>query len=130
MKSDFTDLNRHRIRSGRLASDDSAGRNGAFAFRRGKTELFCICSDGAGWEHVSVHARGFDLKQRTPTWEEMCWIKSQFFEAEESCVQYHPRESAYVNNHAHCLHLFRPIDVPMPEPPEILVGIKELGVLK
>ena len=55
------------------------------------------------WDHVSV-----SLKTRTPTWEEMCHIKSLFFADEEVVMQLHPAKSAYVNYHPFCLHLWRP----------------------
>jgi hypothetical protein len=137
MKPDFTTLNRHRIRSGPMGSGDDAGRNGAFQFRRGKVDFIVICSDGsetpeglAHWEHVSARCRGLDLKERCPTWEEMCFLKSLFWEPTECVVQYHPPESEYVNNHHAVLHLWKPVDVEMLAPPSILVGIKEIGTLK
>lgn len=35
----------------------------------------------------------------------------------------------HLNNHDHCLHLWRPIGKDFPVPDSILVGVKELGVL-
>jgi len=126
MKADFTELNRHRVRTGRMGSDDSEGRNGMFVFRTGKIDLICICSDGYGdvcdWEHVSARARGLDLKERVPTWEEMCMLKDLFFEPEECVVQFHPPHSEYVNCHKHVLHLWRHKHVEIPRPPPELVG--------
>lgn len=137
MKTDFTELNRFRMRSGPLASDDSFGRNGAFYMRRGKTDFIAICSDGsespeglARWEHVSIRARGLDGTDRLCTWGEMCWAKGMFWSDEECVVQFHPPASEYVNNHRFVLHLWKPVEVAMPMPPSILVGIKEAGVLK
>lgn len=86
--------------------------------------LKVIASWGERWDHVSV-----SRPDRTPTWEEMCWVKDRFFHPHECVVQYHPPESEYVNNHAHCLHLWRPQKSVMPTPPSILVGIKAYGVL-
>lgn len=60
----------------------------------------------------------------TPTWEEMCRLKDMFFRDDEVVVQYHPAKSEYVNNMPNCLHLWRPIEQPMPTPPAIMVGIK------
>lgn len=60
-------------------------------------------SDGSGWDHVSV-----SLATRTPTWEEMCWVKRLWFLPEEVVMQLHPAESEYVNYHPFCLHLWRP----------------------
>lgn len=73
-----------------------------------------IWSFGGGWEHVSVSA--YD-KHYTPSWEDMCWLKSVFFLPEEWAVQYHPAESNYVNIMKNCLHLWRPEKEELPKPP-------------
>jgi hypothetical protein len=116
--------NESRIRRGRLASDERDGNNGAFAVKRKGVELFIVASDGApdlgiNWEHVSV-----SLTYRCPTWEEMCYVKSIFWDAEDAVMQLHPRESRYVNHHPYCLHLWRPTDCAIPEPPMVAVGPK------
>lgn len=99
------------------------GNNGAFLIRslRQRDDLFVIASDGAGWEHVSV-----SKKYECPTWDEMCKVKSLFWDdPEDWAVQYHPPMSRYVNNHPHCLHLWRPIDSDkMPFPHDWMVGVK------
>lgn len=74
-----------------------------------------------GWEHVSVTV--IDEK-RCPTWEEMCYIKSLFWDDEDCVVQYHPRKSQHVSMHPFALHLWRNIHVEMPEPDPLFVGIK------
>jgi hypothetical protein len=66
---------------------------------------------GEPWDHVSVSLPG-----RTPTWAEMCWVKDEFFEAEECVMQLHPPKSQYVDCHRHTLHLWKPT-VPIPMPP-------------
>lgn len=111
---------RHRIKVGRMASDETYGCNGAFdvALNRGQ-RVFVIASDQLGWEHVSV-----SRKDRPPTWEEMCQVKALFWSDEDCVIQYHPPRSEYVNNHPNCLHLWRPIDVRVPMPPSIMVGFK------
>lgn len=111
---------KYRITQGRLGSDTGYGNNGAFvvSLKRGQT-VFVIASDMLGWEHISV-----SHKNRNPTWDEMCQVKAMFWDPEDVVVQYHPRESEYVNNHPFCLHLFRPIGVDFPVPPSILVGVK------
>ena len=78
---------------------------------------------GPPFDHVSVSVgpRG-GKERRCPTWEEMCWIKDQFFEPEELVVQYHPPKSAYVNAHPYCLHLWRPVGVEIPLPPKATIG--------
>lgn len=63
------------------------------------------------WEHVSVSA------STVPTWGEMCWVKSLFWEPEEVVIQYHPPESQYVNVHGRVLHLWKPVGVVLPMPP-------------
>jgi hypothetical protein len=111
----------NRIKDGALASSKKNGNNGAFRVRG----MFVIASDGGGWEHISVSTFGY-----TPTWDDMCKIKRIFWDAEDLVVQYHPRESEYVNNHPHCLHLWRPINKTLPEPPSIMVGINVKSVYK
>ena len=82
--------------------------------------LRVIFSDGMGWEHVSV-----STPNRCPNWDEMCLVKSLFWADEDAVMQLHPPRSEYVNNHAHCLHLWRPNDgAVIPLPPSILVGVK------
>lgn len=81
-----------------------------------------IWSFGGGWEHVSVAGRN-----RCPTWEEMCELKSIFWRPDEACVQYHPAENDYVNMLPYCLHIWRPIEEysgVLPIPPSIFVGVK------
>ena len=73
--------------------------------------------DSIPWEHVSVSTR-----TRCPTWDEMCWVKSLFWDDEEVVVQYHPAKSAYVNYHPFCLHMYRPLAAELPVPPSITVG--------
>ena len=110
-----------RVRTGHMASDESYGNNGCFQIpRKNSNKWFnVIASDGEGWEHVSV-----SLPSRTPTWEEMCYIRDIFWQDDEVIVQYHPPKTEYVNNHDYCLHLWKPIDKEIPMPPSILVGIK------
>lgn len=66
-------------------------------------KLSIIASTDNGWEHISV-----TLANRTPTWDEMCYVKKVFFEDEDLCLQFHPRKSQYVNAHEHCLHIWKP----------------------
>jgi hypothetical protein len=123
------DAERVRVRSGQYATTREAGNNGMFILSRPTTDLYgrsvvlmCIVSDGAGWEHVSVsvkiRTRTGELieAKRTPTWEEMCDVKSFFWDAEEPVIQYHPRASEYRNWHKYVLHLWRPTDAVIPEP--------------
>lgn len=124
--SDWAFLNKHRVKNDPLFySDESYGFNGAFEFplpgeaRR----VFCIASDGMGWEHVSVSFGRFNLK--TPPWSVMCQVRDLFWEPGQWVVQFHPAESEYVDNHPGCLHLWRCIDGrEQPTPLAIMVGIK------
>lgn len=121
-----------RITHGEMASDTSFGNSGAFliALTRpsGPAQCFCIASDGLGWEHVSVSIRQGG-KSRMPTWDDMCAVKSIFWDPEDCIVQFHPPASSYVSNHPNCLHLWRCTDHEFPQPPEITVGIHNLGDL-
>lgn len=125
----------------RLRSTSADGNNGAFHLESPEPgwRLMLICSDSsepdpeieglARWEHVSVHAYRIlsrvhlDRHQaRVPTWKEMCYVKRLCWDAEDVVMQLHPRESAYVNNHPAVLHLWRPLDATIPEPPSVMVG--------
>lgn len=113
-----------RVLSGSMASDESWENNGYFKIPlKYLVMAHVIVSDGLGWEHVSVHITEKN-KNRTPTWDEMCKIKNLFWDETDCVIQYHPPKSEYVNNHPHCLHLWKPIGVEIPLPPSILVGVK------
>lgn len=100
----------------RFQKNESAedGGNG-WVTLRGKT-FFAVYSNGGGWDHVSV-----SLRNRCPTWEEMCEIKGIFFRPDECCVEYHPASKDYVNVHPYCLHIWRPQKDELPKPPRIFV---------
>lgn len=126
----FSVPNNFRITSGELASRNAIGNNGAFLLRSIRKniapEIFCIASDEEGFEHVSVSI-GAKYATRTPTWEEMAFVKSKFWDADDCVMQLHPPQAEYVNNHNYCLHLWRPINADIPMPDSILVGIKGLS---
>jgi hypothetical protein len=111
-----------RIMQGRLSSAPCQ-RYGAFLVKGPEGVMLKIVSspgDSAeenGWEHVSV-----STPVRTPTWDEMCFVKDLFFEPEECVTQFHPPKSNYVNCHPYCLHLWRWTIATLPMPPSILVG--------
>lgn len=111
----------YRVTEGPRASQPAHGNNGAFAVTGAKRVLWCIASDGSGWEHVSVHAND-GRRDSTPAWDEMCRIKDLFWGGEDVVMELHPRASQYVNEHRHVLHLWRPIGGGIPEPPSMLVG--------
>lgn len=105
-----------RIRKGTMASTVDQKFNGAFVIRYKGRLLSVISSDGAGYDHVSVSIQG-----RCPTWDEMCFIKDQFFEPEETAIQYHPAKSEYINHHPFTLHLWRKQGESVDLPPAILI---------
>lgn len=125
--ADWAFLNKHRHRLltnsplDQYVSDDSFGFNGLFRFLLDGRFIRCICSDGMGWQHVSVSIEG---DKRCPTWEIMCKIKDLFWEPEDWVCQFHPAHSEYVNNHQGCLHLWRPTGQNLPTPDAIMVGVK------
>lgn len=109
-----------------MATYEELGMNGMFYIPFKGVILRVIVSDGVnvdplaqGWEHVSV-----SIRDRCPNWEEMCHVKNLFWLPEECCVEYHPAEKDYVNMHAYCLHIWRPLNLAMPSPPSIMVGLK------
>lgn len=118
----------YRITQGEVASPPQVPY-GAFQLphhnQKHRQELYygIICSDGEGWDHVSVQIRSFSFGQphRVPTWEEMCHIKSLFFEDEETVMQLHPPKSQWVNVHNFVLHLWRPQKESIPLPPREFV---------
>ncbi len=101
-----------------LRSDESDGNNGFFHVPFESFTLDVVASDGEGWEHVSV-----SMRNRTPNWREMCFIKDLFWDDEDCVIQYHPPKSQYVNQHPYCLHLWRKIGSEFETPPKILVGL-------
>lgn len=111
-----------QFRHGKAFSDDGTGM--FYLPRMGKKQgsyFLCLITNGLGWEHVSV---SIPSERRCPTWEEMCYIKDMFFDKDEVVVQFHPAEKDYVNNHPHCLHLWRYLDGKFPTPDPLMVGIK------
>lgn len=119
----------NRVRRGPVVSDSSYGNNGFFIFphyRINNYEIRCQISDGEGWEHVSVTiGKKNESATRNPTWDEMCWVKSMFFNEEECVIEYHPPKSEYVSCHPFCLHLWRPIGIELPLPNSLMVGPPE-----
>lgn len=126
-----------------LGSDSSYGCNGFFVIPHYKILNYyfqCQVSDGMGWNHVSIslikeitkvgkrHKNIFTMVERCPTWEEMCWIKSQFWDDDESVMQLHPPKKDWINNHPYCLHLWKPDKLEIPLPLSIMVGKSEFNI--
>ncbi len=95
-------------------------QNGAFMVK--PKGLKILISSGEGWEHVSV-----SRKSRTPSYEDMCWVKANFWGDEDAVMQLHVPKLDHVNCHEHCLHLWRPTDKEIPRPPSIFVGPRNYG---
>lgn len=134
MKANFDHLEQWRIKTGMIATC-LRDHFGAFQiwYEKGNSDLICICADGLGdepeiaemprWEHVSLRAHSPMTGQpRIPTWDEMCFAKSMFWEDEESVVQFHPPKSQYVNCHPYVLHLWRPLFMTIPTPPTKMIA--------
>ncbi len=90
-----------------------------------------IFSNQLGWEHLSI-----SMPNKTPSWEQMCRMKDIFWNEDETCIEYHPAKSQYVNMHPHCLHIWKPVfnedfineqesNENFPVPPHILVGFRD-----
>jgi hypothetical protein len=95
---------------------------GAFRVPCGKVKLAVIASNGddrVKWEHVSVSIPGH---QRTPTWEEMDYVKQLFWDDDETVIQLHVPRAEHKNHHPWCLHLWRPKNHEIPRPPSWTVA--------
>lgn len=101
-------LLKHRVAGGKEGDDGAWYRIG---------QLRIVASWGRGWEHVSV-----SQQDRCPSWAEMDHAKRLFWDDEEAVMQLHPPRSQWVNNHPHCLHLWKPIEQEIPLPPTDMVG--------
>lgn len=122
-----TKLEYGRITQGPYKSGPQDRFFGAFFIQGPCGEKLQIISSEAWedmeWEHVSVSTH-----RRTPNWREMCFVKDLFWGEDETVIQFHPPKSEYVNNHEHCLHLWRHRDGHK-TPPRIAVGIPSFGTL-
>lgn len=79
--------------------------------------MVVVVSAGEGWDHVSV-----SVKDRTPTWDEMEWVKRKLWEDSDTVMQLHVPPADHKNCHQYCLHLWRPQSVPIPRPPSEFVA--------
>lgn len=117
-----------RVTTGEFGSHRSDGNNGLFLiphYRINNYRIRCVVCDELGWEHVSVTIAPVNKSPtRCPTWDEMCWVKDQFWNKDEVVIQYHPAEKDYVSQHDYCLHLWRPKNVQLPTPLTLMVGLR------
>jgi len=122
-------LEEYRVRTGHYASC-SGDDFGAFEILGPHGRILRVIASsgdaslGVDWEHVSV-----SLSNRCPNWIEMCFVKSLFWDEEETVMQLHPPKSKWINNHPRCLHMWRPTKQEIPLPPDETVGDKKLGML-
>lgn len=108
-------LEKYRVRQGYYATEPGQTWGSYVDVRLPSNQRCCIIAcdgDENGWDHVSV-----SLKHRTPTWEEMDWVKRMFFEDNDAVFQFHVPVSQHINCHPNCLHLWRPTKVDFPLPP-------------
>jgi len=106
MKKDLSHLDRLVVSKGK--------DGGRYEF----AQMVVIASWGGGWDHVSA-----SKKNECPSWGEMDYIKSLFFEDCEVVMQLHVDKKNHINNHPYCLHLWRPQGEKIPLPPGWMVGI-------
>lgn len=83
-------------------------------FALNNLRIIASCSDG--WDHVSV-----SLPDRFPTWQEMCRVKDLFFYDHEVVMQLHVPAAEHTNIHNYCLHLWKPHNMLIPQPPREMV---------
>lgn len=117
-------IERYRVTHGPFASQAGDGANGIFLIPIDSGEqLNVMASDGSDWsdgglpgdpwEHVSV-----SLHNRCPTYSEMDFVKRLFWRDDETVMQLHVPRDRHVNKHPFCLHLWRPIGLVIPLPPQ------------
>jgi hypothetical protein len=111
-------LNAHRLDFVKEYGDSGDETCGAFAFPSpiDGQSLRVVASSGMGWDHVSV-----SRSSRCPNWLEMEFVKRKFFNDDETAMQLHVPATDHINNHPHCLHLWRPQHQDIPRPPTVMV---------
>lgn len=120
-----SEFNHLRIREGEMATEDSAGCNGAFVIGHKLDKSFSLIvtiSQRYGWEHVcvtkQVRSRLIGTpKQVEPNTADMQTAKSVFFKPEETCVEFFPHGPSSLHPAPNFRHLWRHStrDFPMPE---------------
>lgn len=120
------EISKHSMAHPILKIKGDGVKNGCYLIPYNNYNIFVIASSGGGWDHVSVTLQGLGNKKmnRTPNWDEMCYIKDMFFAENETVVQFHPPKDCYVNNHPGCLHLWRNQKNGHELPPTIMTGLK------
>ncbi len=92
--------------------------------RPGGVDLILVASWIMRWDHASVHTTlhgSIQPQNRTPTWDEMNFIKDLLWHPDECAVQYHPPKADYVDDHPNTLHIWKSQNKAMPRPPKDFV---------
>lgn len=110
--------NRWRIRKGKAASEDVDGWNGCFLVPLDGELYHVMIGDGMGWKHLSVTNA---QRKVLPTWGAMARLKDLFYGDDEWACQFFPAKDDYINDHPFCLHIWMPLDEPLPHPSIALV---------
>lgn len=84
-------------------------------------KIMVVFSHDLGWDHVSAHVRGPKGPCRTPSYTEMVRVKRVFFKDNETAMELHVPVDEHINTNPHVLHLWRPLDEPIPRPPAYLI---------
>ena len=127
MRKDWSHLEKFRMQIPGFPRTEPGTTWAMFIMQKGRRQIRMMAADGddTRWEHVSVTIKYKNEKGQIadvmPTWDEMCEVKDLFWDPEECVLQMHPPRSQYVNYHARCLHLWRPLDLTLTPPPNILV---------
>lgn len=100
----------------KLRIEGDSGKSGAFKVELNGRVIQIIASNELDWDHVSV-----SLSNRSPNWKEMCYVKSLFWEDEETVMQLHVPKSKHINIFEHCLHMWKPHSSEIPMPPEFMI---------
>lgn len=117
-------IEKYRVTDGDYGTHQTWGNNGMFLIPFKALVLRVVCSDGCGWDHLSVSIEGV---KRCPHWDEMKHVAELFFRDDEWSVQFHPSRKEYVNNHEWTLHIWRPQHQPLYHPPFAMVGSIDNG---
>ena len=125
-KSPTKKIEKYRVTEGPYGSTEDYGARSAFHVPYNGAILKIIASDGSDWseaelpgepwEHVSV-----SLQARTPTWQEMDYVKRLFWADDETVLQFHVPRNQHINTHEYTLHLWRQVSVEVARPPQICV---------
>lgn len=68
-------------------------------------KFLCRATLVAGWRVLAVNVPS---ERRSPTWEELHWVKKFFFDKDDVTVLYQPGQSTYMGDNTFWLHIFYP----------------------